>query len=269
MEWEYRARRVSDYRLSLIGDRRIGLAERGKVLDNKGMIPPRANCRTRSRSGPLRGVPLFRVAVGIRCAVQVRNRHCRLGWAASIHGAVTQVAVAVAVLLAGLVPGCLSSTPELRSYSVRPVLDGTPIDVLDRAESVLRGFGLTIGRRDGLRRVLVTNPFDVQTRLAEGARPGPPETYARRRRVVRVWVERGSGEKEVRVFCRVEVQERTTQALRMLSLDQRSSDVPDRTAIEREAATTVEQNTVWQTTRRDHAAERAILEAIIDKTNGF
>jgi len=146
-------------------------------------------------------------------------------------------------------------------------LDGAPADVLDRTETVLRGFGLTIRRRDGFRQVLVTNPFDVQTRLGEGASPGPPETYARRRRVARVWVDRGSNTKEVRVFCRVEVQERTTQALRMLSLDQRSSDVPDRTAIEREAATTVEQNTVWQTTRRDRAAERAILETITDKEN--
>lgn len=51
----------------------------------------------------------------------------------------------------------------------------------------------------------------------------------------------------------------------MFRHDHRVSDIPDDTPIDRDAATTTEQNTVWRTIRRDKAAERRILEAILDQ----
>ncbi len=66
--------------------------------------------------------------------------------------------------------------------------------------------------------------------------------------------------------CRVLIQEQTTQAHRLFERDHRGYDTPTDTPIEREAATTVRQNTVWRTNRRDRRSERAILEAVTSRT---
>ena len=42
-------------------------------------------------------------------------------------------------------------------------------------------------------------------------------------------------------------------------------DVPNDTAIDRDAATTKEQNTVWEPVGRDKSAERIIVQAILDR----
>ncbi len=71
-----------------------------------------------------------------------------------------------------------------------------------------------------------------------------------------------------RVFCRVLIQEQTTQGHRMFASDRSGSDTPgDYTAINRDAATTTEQNTVWRTLRRDKSAERQILDMIEPLSN--
>jgi hypothetical protein len=55
----------------------------------------------------------------------------------------------------------------------------------------------------------------------------------------------------------------------MYAADRSGSDLPgQQTAIDRDAATTAEQNTVWRTLRRDTAAERQILDAILEHTGG-
>jgi len=84
------------------------------------------------------------------------------------------------------------------------------------------------------------------------------------RRVAQVRV--GTSEGGVKVFCRVAVQRQTTEAYRMFDRDRRVSDVPGDTPIERDAATTPEQNTVWETVRRDMTAERLILQNILQRT---
>ena len=69
----------------------------------------------------------------------------------------------------------------------------------------------------------------------------------------------------VKMFCKVDIQHQTTEAHRLLAFDRTGSDMPGRTPIDRDAATTIEQNTVWETVRRDKATERAILRAILDR----
>ena len=81
------------------------------------------------------------------------------------------------------------------------------------------------------------------------------------RRIVEVRVADSGG--AGKVFCRVLIQEQTTQAYRMFASDRSGSDAPgEYTPINRDAATTAEQNTVWRTVRRDKSAERQILDAI-------
>jgi hypothetical protein len=51
----------------------------------------------------------------------------------------------------------------------------------------------------------------------------------------------------------------------MFASDRSGSDTPgDYTAINRDAATTAEQNSVWRTLRRDRAAERNIIAEITE-----
>lgn len=55
----------------------------------------------------------------------------------------------------------------------------------------------------------------------------------------------------------------------MFASDRSGSDTPgDYTAINRDAATTTEQNTVWRTVRRDKSVERNILNAIAERAGG-
>lgn len=66
----------------------------------------------------------------------------------------------------------------------------------------------------------------------------------------------------LRVYCRSPIQKQVAQAYRMTAESYRSDDTPDITPIERDAATTREQNTVWRTVRRDLRLEREVLEAV-------
>lgn len=87
---------------------------------------------------------------------------------------------------------------------------------------------------------------------------------SRLRRVVHVRVTQSTD--VVNVYCQVAIQEQTTEAHRMFRRNHMISDTPGETPIDREAATTDEQNIVWQTIGRDKAAERRILEAILAQT---
>ena len=168
------------------------------------------------------------------------------------------------VLIAGnMLGGCAAPATSPRHHSMRRLSNHGPIEVLNRAESAMAQLGLGLDRRDDRAGELVSRPFDDTTRLGRGQAPEAPGIYAGQRRVARVRVEQSKDSSDLLLFCRVEVQEQTTQSLRMLSLEQGTTDVPNETPIQREAATTPVQNTVWQTIRRDPAAERAILEAIL------
>lgn len=164
----------------------------------------------------------------------------------------------VAVLTA--LSGCVASGPVALRYSVR-----TAAGELDRAweasAATLSALGYQVDDRDRHSGVLTAESIDKKTvGVSTGARGRPP-VLIRRRVELRVKpVSAG-----VKVFCKVVVQHQTTEAHRWLAFDRTSSDMPGRTPIERDAATTIEQNTVWETVRRDKATERAILSAILER----
>ncbi len=123
--------------------------------------------------------------------------------------------------------------------------------------------GHAIDLRDATEGLLRTVPEES----ADGGerRDGSPRLSRGRlmRRVTEVRVLRGAGDSNL--LCRVMIQEQATGAYRMHAQATRGSDVPNETAIDREAATTAEQNAVWQTVRRDRAAESAVLAAILER----
>ena len=178
--------------------------------------------------------------------------------------------------------GCASSGFSPLSYSVQRAPGVDRRAVFEAAETALLERGYKIDRRDladlierssGVLRsvgsVVRTVPdgdsprggrYDVH--LPAGQFLSSPN---RQRRVVQIKVDERQG--QVNIYCRVTVQEQVTEATRMFASQYRGVDIPDDTPIDRDAATTTEQNTVWRTRRRDKAAERRILADVLDALN--
>ena len=159
--------------------------------------------------------------------------------------------------------GCAAQAPTSANFAVRHFPSGDRAGLLTAAAAAMEesGYELSLGDPDSGR--LVSRPrFNVAGDKPTG-RTSQISTKSLMRRIAEVRVE-DSGDR-VSVFCRVLVQEQTTRAHRMLAFDQSGSDSPATTPIEREAATTESQNTVWQTVRRARTAERRILAEIGDR----
>jgi glyoxylate carboligase len=160
--------------------------------------------------------------------------------------------------------GCASPGPSPFNYGVRHVQDGDAAAVFWTAHATLGNLGYRIGPADPAAGEIITQPT-ATTPDAERAHVGTrAASRSRLRRVVHVRVARSAD--AVNVYCQVAIQEQTTEAHRMFRRNHMISDTPGETPIDREAATTDEQNMVWQTIARDKAAERRILEAILERT---
>lgn len=157
-----------------------------------------------------------------------------------------------------ILSGCATTAATPVNYSIRPVAERNVESVLDAAEAALVENGFAIALRNAKERTITTVP------VVETADPGDTSLRSRLRRQTRkladIRVEQVSD--ETRVFCKVAVQQQTTETHRLMASDKSSSDLPHDTPIDRGAYSTPEQNTVWETIRRDGAAERAILASI-------
>ena len=138
------------------------------------------------------------------------------------------------------------------------------VAVFKAAELALVRLGYKIERRDMPSGVLEAVPVSDVGGAGLTRRPVRLSSRSDARRVADVQVEQIGD--TVSVYCQVFVQEQSTQTHRLFAHDQRGYDTPTDTPIEREAATTVQQNTVWRTIRRDRDNERQILTAIADNT---
>ena len=156
--------------------------------------------------------------------------------------------------------GCATQAPTAANFAVRHFENGDRAVFLAAAVAALEetGYETSPGEPDAGRLVSVPR-FNVAGDQPTGRAP-QISSKSLTRRIAEIRVEK-SGDR-VSVFCRVLVQEQTTRAHRMLAFDQSGSDSPATTPIEREAATTDRQNTVWQTIRRDRSTERRILAVI-------
>jgi hypothetical protein len=132
------------------------------------------------------------------------------------------------------------------------------------AQSALVGLGYAIDEVDDREGLITARPVIPGKRDESTVGGGRLTSRGETRRVAHLRVAEGGG--GVKIYCKVVIQKQTTEAYRMLERDRRASDVPGDTPIERDAATTPRQNTVWETVRRDTAAERLILQTILEQT---
>ncbi len=161
---------------------------------------------------------------------------------------------------------CAAPSPTPMDYTVRHVQERERSAALDAAEAALIDLGYQIERRDPAEGVITTQPVEAQAGL-DSTRPVRLSSRGKTRRTVEIRIQNDGD--ATKVYCKVLIQEQTTQAHRMFSSDRSGSDTPgDYTPINRDAATTTEQNTVWRTVRRDKFAERNILNAITEHTGG-
>jgi hypothetical protein len=146
---------------------------------------------------------------------------------------------------------------------VRHVEGGDRTVVFEAALKAVTGLGYGIDRVDRDAGIIITQPISEPYRSGLPRSGGRLSSQGRLRRVVQIRIDGRGG--AVDVYCKVALEQQVTAAHRMFAYDRMGSDVPGETPIDREAATTTEQNTVWQTVRRDKAAERRILEAVLER----
>lgn len=132
--------------------------------------------------------------------------------------------------------------------------------LLESAEVVLVEMGYQVAERNLAAGMISTRPVE-SGRGGMRAGDGVISSSAPTRRLIQVRVE--STPEGSRVFCKASVQEQVSQAAAQLLQSARSTDEGiGQTAIDRDAATTIEQNTFWRTVSRDRPLERRIVEAI-------
>ena len=172
----------------------------------------------------------------------------------------TVIAVAVSSALAG---ACASSRPRTVNAALRRFEGVDQPAVFAAAATALADMGYDLDQQDEATGVLTTRPILDLPQDHRGRRPARLSSTGQTRRIAKVCV--GQTAETINVYCRVLVQEQTTQAHRFLAGDSEGIDTPTATAIERDAATTRQQNTVWRTIRRDKAAERRILSVVDER----
>jgi hypothetical protein len=148
-------------------------------------------------------------------------------------------------------------------YSVRRTTASREA-LLESAELVLVEMGYQVADRDLAAGVLRTRPVESGS---GGLRAGDGviSSTAPSRRIIQVSVE--SGPDGSRVLCKASIQEQVSPAAAQMLQSARAGDEGiGQTAIDRDAATTIEQNTYWRTVSRDRALERRVLEAIEKRT---
>ncbi len=210
-------------------------------------LPPLGRLSTRLAGSP---APVFHHACNPIPATD-NDDMSRVGGISTICRAATLAALS----------GCVAPGPVALNFSVRTIARGEFDRAFEAAQEALVDLGYRILSRDRAGGVLTAEPARIEPPdISPITRRRSP---AQRRRAVELRVKPST--EGIKVYCTVTLQRQTTEAHRWLAFDRSSSDMPGRTPIERDAATTMEQNTVWETIRRDKTAERAILTAILDR----
>jgi len=158
-----------------------------------------------------------------------------------------------AVLCLVAIAGCSTSVPTTQTFAIRHLQAGRE-DILVVAQRVLLDMGFSIANHDEISGVITTQPEFSDA--PSGARLGTPREQ---RRIIEIRAaETSSG---ANVYCRAVIEELITAIYQFQAADQRMSDSGD-TPIDRDAATTREQNSVWRMVRRDTLLERNILAEV-------
>ena len=163
------------------------------------------------------------------------------------------------VMAATLTAGCAASSPRPESYTVRQHASVTTAQAFAAAEEALgERFRIEVRRpSEGLLRTASM----IAAGPADSARLGDPIRSPRRfRKTVEVRIAQvGSA---VRIGCKVRIEENLTGVHRLFEREHGLSDIPSDTPIDRGAAATKEQESVWRVAGRDKVLERDISRTI-------
>lgn len=161
-----------------------------------------------------------------------------------------------------LLVGC-GLQSELARQQSRVIQVADPDQVLLAAAKVLRREFRRM-KVDTENRTIETEPVEFSTTRASGTARDLYRGRSRMRRVARFSVGRRGRTSVARLRIDVERQD-TVRVLTMQPPTQRVSDSPAYTPIERDAATTERQNTVWTHVRRDRRMERELLQELSER----
>lgn len=170
---------------------------------------------------------------------------------------VLSLALAISALL-GLT-GC--ADVEIEPAQSRVVASSDPDAVLVEAATILRrDFGRT--QIDATSRTIKTQPVEFVTTRDSGSARDLYGASSRMRRFATVTI----AKRDSTVTARVRVDVERKDAPRTSSIGQPANPINDspgaETPINRDAATSEQQNTSWTRVRRDYAMERAILDEL-------
>ena len=157
--------------------------------------------------------------------------------------------------------GCATDRLSSLSHSVCR-LPGEDRDAgFARARAAVMALGFQIDRADPATGLITTKPLTVEAHEERGSPDVPWSAPRAFRRIAEVRFR--AVDDVLRVYCKIEVQQQMTETHRILWQDLAATDIPSETAIDRGAASTAAQDDVWQVVRRDKAAERRILHALV------
>ena len=152
--------------------------------------------------------------------------------------------------------GCTQGV-ESRAFHARPIASADADQVFRAAQVVLRREFGPLDVDPQLRRI-VSRPTEYRTTSDSGtARDyyGGPSVM---RKIAHLSVAPRGQETVARI--RIDIERQDTERREVFQPESsRLSDSPGRTPIERDAATTTQQNTVWTFVRRDYQLERALI----------
>lgn len=160
--------------------------------------------------------------------------------------------------------GCTSSL-ETRRFQSRVIRGAEPEEVLKAAQVLLqREFGpVTVSRET---RSIDSQPVPYMTKRASGTARDLYAADSAMRQTAHCRVLK-KGDATV-VMMRIDIEREDTERSEMLDVQNptgRISDAPAYTPIQRDAATTESQNTVWTFVRRDTQRERQLLSQLQDQ----
>ncbi len=170
----------------------------------------------------------------------------------------TAVLLATTCLALG---ACATDRLSSLSHSVSRVSGEDRDATFARVRAAVMALGFQIDQADPAAGLITTKPLPVAAHEQPGLSVLPWSAPRAFRRIAEVRFR--ADDDVLRVYCKVELQQQVTQAHRILWQDQAATDIPSQTAIDRGAASTAAQDEVWQVVRRDKAAERRILHALV------
>jgi hypothetical protein len=172
-----------------------------------------------------------------------------------------------ATLLAlGLMVFCLSGCTqglETTSFQSRIIHAASPDEVFQAAHAILRReFGRL--NADPATHRIVSEPVEGRTSSESGTARDLYRGRSTVRRVAHFAVTRRGDDAIARL--RIEIERQDTTRQEVFQPDRgRISDAPGQTPIERDAATSTRQNTVWTFVKRDRRFEQALLAELLEQ----